>query len=112
MMEKKVNFLNYIPRPAGCIRVAAGEDGFNHLEILHEGWADRAAQKLLKKPVVTHVALERFGSFIWQQIDGKHSIYEIALMVKETFGEEAEPLYERLTAYFCMLKQKGYITLH
>lgn len=109
-MKKNQNFLDYIPRPVKCIRVVAGEDGLNHLEILHEGWADKLAQRFFKKPEVTKIKLEKIGSFIWNCIDGKRSIYEISWLVKEEFGEEAEPLYDRLVPYFRMLRDKGYVT--
>lgn len=113
-MKKKKNesqnFLDYIPKAVSCIRVVEGEDGMNHLDVLHERWADKLAQKIFKKPCVTHVSLEKFGSFIWPYIDGDHTIYEIACLVKEEFGEEAEPVYERIADYFRILKEHGYVT--
>ena len=45
-------------------------------------------------------ALADFGSFVWQQMDGSRSIYEIGQLVKVQFGEKAEPLYDRLSQYF------------
>ena len=40
-----------------------------------------------------------------------HTIYDIALLVKEEFGEDAEPLYDRLLAYFRTLQGHGFVTL-
>lgn len=108
--DKKGNFLDYVPQPARCIRVNRGEDGLNFLEICHDGWADRIIRKFCRKPPVTQIRLEKFGSLIWQLMDGKRSIYEIALVVREVFQEEAEPLFDRLVLYFRILRQKGYIT--
>jgi hypothetical protein len=51
------------------------------------------------------------GSYIFTCIDGKRSVYEIGQLVKEKYGEEAEPLYERLSVYMNNLKNVGYITL-
>jgi len=72
---------------------------------------NRIAQKCFGRPAVSHIALEQFGSFIWKQIDGVHTIYDIALLVKEEFGEDAEPLYDRLLAYFRTLQGHGFVTL-
>ncbi len=51
------------------------------------------------------------GSFIWKQIDGKKTIYEIALLVKDRYQEEAEPLYDRLIQYINILKNNKFIDL-
>ena len=42
-------------------------------------------------------------------LSGKN-IYEIGQKVKEHFGKEAEPLYERLTTFFRILAENKYIT--
>ena len=54
--------------------------------------------------------MDAFGSFIWKEIDGEQNIYEIGQKVKEHFGKEAEPLYERLTTCFRILAENKYIT--
>lgn len=63
-------------------------------------WMERVTQVLLKKPKVTRIELEEYGTFIWPLIDGKRSIYDIAQLVKEEFGEKSEPVYERVAKYF------------
>lgn len=77
--------------------------------IENKGIYNRIAQKLLKKPRVSRITLEKFGSFIWQQIDGMHSVYEISGLVSEKFGEEAEPLMERLVKYLRILQNNRFI---
>jgi len=61
--------------------------------------------------VLCQNAEKRFGSFIWKEIDGEQNIYEIGQKVKEHFGKEADPLYERLTTFFRILAENKYITL-
>ena len=51
------------------------------------------------------------GSFIWPLIDGKRTIYDIALLVKEKYGDKAEPLYNRLVQYMRNLEDYGFITI-
>lgn len=109
-MADKKNFLDFVPVAAREITVVkGGDDDLNHLEVAHKSWADWLAQKLWHRPAVTTVTLEPMGSFIWEQIDGKRSIYEIAGMVSERFGEAAEPLYGRIAAYFKTLERCGYV---
>ena len=53
--------------------------------------------------------MSRLGSFIFPLIDGKKSVYDIGQKVKAQFGEEAEPLYPRLTKYMKMLHDYGFV---
>ena len=79
------------------------------LHIRHRGLSHFIAEKFFDKPPVTHVHMEPIGSFIWRQIDGRRSVYEIGQLLHETFGEEAEPLYERLSVYMKQLENNGLI---
>lgn len=79
------------------------------LHIRHRGLSHFIAEKFFDRPPVTHVHMEPIGSFIWRQIDGQHSVYEIGQLLHETFGEEAEPLYERLSVYMKQLENNQLI---
>ena len=68
------------------------------------------AQKLFKKPKVSFVHLDANGSFVWPLIDGQRNIAEIGALVREHFGEECEPLYERLIKFFEILKSYNFIS--
>ncbi|MBQ8794112.1 MAG: PqqD family protein, partial [Clostridia bacterium] len=65
----------------------------------------------LKKPRISFIHLEEFGSFIWTVIDGKQDIIAIGKLVKEKFGDKAEPLYERLAGYIKTLHTNGFISI-
>ena len=49
------------------------------------------------------------GSFVWPLLDGEKDIVAIGVLVKEHFGEEAEPLYERLAKYFQILDSYSFV---
>lgn len=68
-------------------------------------------QKLWKKPRFSHIELEEFGSFLWQNMDGKRDVGDLADMLKAEFGEKAEPLYERVVKYINILKNNKFISL-
>ena len=75
----------------------------------HRGVFHWLAQWIFKKPKVSQVHLERFGSFLFPLIDGSHSLYDIGQEISRRFGEEAEPLYPRLARYFQTLHACGLI---
>ena len=100
MKKSKDNYLDFVPVISDKHKWEADEEGNVTIFIENKGIFNWLAQKLLKKPKVSQLHLERFGSYIFPLIDGKASIYEIGQKVGERFGDEAEPLYPRLTEYF------------
>ncbi|MBC8545704.1 PqqD family protein [Clostridiaceae bacterium NSJ-31] len=106
--KSAANYLDYIPernpeffwerRPEGVV-----------VKVPHTGFYDRLAQMLFRKPEASRITLDRFGSFVWEQVDGERSVYEIAQLVKQEYGEEAEPLYERIVTYFGILRDNRFI---
>lgn len=81
------------------------------LEIENKGIANKIAQKLFKKPKVSFIHLDEMGSFLWPLFDGKTNILDLGKLVQEKFGENANPLYERLSKYISILKSYGFIDL-
>lgn len=79
------------------------------LEVENTGIMNTIAQKVFSKPRFTKVHLDRQGSFIWPLIDGKRTVADIAALVKEEFGEAAEPLYPRIVKYFQIVESYRFV---
>lgn len=109
MKEKSENFLDYIPKHNSLMKYSINEGGHVEIAVVNRGLFNRLAQIFFKKPKVSYIELEDMGTFIWKQIDGKRSVYEIGILVKEEFGDKAEPLYERLCTYIKSLHNNEYI---
>ncbi len=104
---KKKNSENYLEKcPVHPIEIkwSSDENGIVTLDMENKGLANRIAQKLLKKPKVSHIHLDEVGSYVWPLIDGEKTIIDIGVLVKEHFGDKAEPLYERLARFFQVLE--------
>ncbi len=106
----KNNFLDRIPKVKEGLKWEKGEDEAVTIFVENKGFFNRLFQLILKKPKVTQIHLEEFGSFIWICINGNDSIYDIGRLVGERFGDKAEPLYPRLAEYMKMLADYGFIT--
>lgn len=91
------------------IKWSADKEGIVTLDIENTGFFNRVAQKFFKKPKVSHVHLDKMGSFVWPLLDGEKDIVAIGVLVKQHFGEEAEPLYERLAKYFQVLDSYSFV---
>ncbi len=107
--KQKKNYLELIPERAEGLSWEEGEDGRLTLLVENKGVFNRIAQKLLKKPVYTHVHMDQYGSFLWPLIDGKKTVMELAKLQKEAFGEAVEPLYPRIVKYFQIVESYHFI---
>ena len=110
--NKAANYLDKVP--AHSIRYRCGTDGPGRVVILrnNEGLFNRIAQRFFHKPAVSYIHLDEMGSFIWMNINGRRSVYDIAGLVEEHFGEAAEPLYNRLVRYMGTLSKCGFIVFY
>ena len=108
--KQSENFLEKIPCHQAGLNWSKDDDGSVTLEKENKGIANRIAQKLIKKPRISYIHLEKMGSFIWPLIDGNRTVLEIGELVKEHFGDDAEPLYERLSQYLKTFALHGFIT--
>ncbi len=95
---------------AAAIKWSEAADGIITLEIENKGIFNRIAQKLFSKPRISYIHLDIIGSFLWSRLNGKDNIIELGKCVEEQFGEEANPLYERLAKYLQILDSYHFIS--
>ena len=103
------NYLEKCPVISDSIAWTLENDGLVTISIENKGIFNKLAQKLLKKPKISYVHLDEFGSCVWQLIDGQRNIIKIGELFLEKFGDKANPLYERLAKYFQILDSYGFI---
>ena len=102
--KQDINYLDLIPETNQSIRWHRDLKQRIILEIENKGMFNTIAQKVFGKPRFSKVHLDEMGTFIWPEIDGAKTVQELALLVKEHFGDKAEPLYPRIVKY-CVEKQ-------
>lgn len=66
---------------------------------------------LIKKEFTFNVSLDRYSSYAWKLCDGKRTVREIGDLLKQEFGEEVEPVYERLGELLRIMETNRLITL-
>lgn len=107
--KNRENFLDYIPKRNALYDWELNKKKRVEVLVKNRGLFNRLAQLIFRKPKVSRIELDDMGSFIWQQLDGTKTIYEIGALVKGHFGEKAEPLYERLCEYIKILRNNRFI---
>jgi len=70
------------------------------------GWL----QRLLPRPEF-RVRLDPTGSFIWESLDGRRTVADVCALVRERFGQEAEPVEERTLAFIHQMASGSFIRL-
>lgn len=109
MAKKKENFVDYIPKRNALYEWELNSRNLAEVLVANRGMYNRIAQLLFKKPKISRIELDEMGSFIWQEMDGRKTVYEIGTAVKAKFGNKAEPLYERLCEYIQILHNNRFI---
>lgn len=107
--KKNDNYLDLVPVANPQNTWDEGADGSVTIHMVHRGFYAAIAQKFFHTPRVSHIQLDEYGSFLWKEIDGQRTVGDLALRMKEQFGEKAEPLYDRLVKYMQILRNNRFI---
>lgn len=108
-LKTQTNFLDIIPRKNEKYRWVVLENGIVQIQIDRNSWLDKTVRLFFKTPAMMKIDLDRYGSYIWQEIDGTKNFDSISERFKEKFGDEVEPLYSRLGSYANILRNNNFI---
>jgi hypothetical protein len=103
------NYLDFVPAHSENIEWKQVDNGMVQLILHRTGFFNRVSQKLFGAPKLSYIDLDELGSYVWQQIDGQKTVYEIGVLVKDHFGESAGPVFERLVKYMKLLSNNHFI---
>jgi hypothetical protein len=70
-------------------------------------WFERRTRT---KPFKVH--LDDVGTFVWQRCDGETRVAEIAVGLREEFGERIEPAEDRLVQFLTNLVQGRFVSVN
>jgi hypothetical protein len=63
-----------------------------------------------RKPTDITIKLEKFGSAAWLLMDGKRNMQEISDLLAERFGDEIQPVNERMSKYLSLLYNQKHVS--
>lgn len=109
-MKKEKNYLDYIPVRNNEYKWVIADEGVVEVHVVNKGIFNKIAQILLKKPEISRIKLDKYGSIVWKAIDDNKNIGEIAEEVKIYLEDDNEKVfYERLVKFFYILKENKFI---
>jgi hypothetical protein len=63
-----------------------------------------------RKPTDITIKLEKFGSAAWLAMDGKRNMQEIFDILASQFGDEIQPVNERMSKYLSLLYSQKHVS--
>jgi len=85
------------------------EDGFVEIDMENKGFFNAVAQKFFKRPRVSHIALDKYGTVVWLALDGKNCVNEVFAKMNSEFPEEKEKMLNRMVHFLSTLEMQGFI---
>ena len=106
--EEKINLLDLIP----VRNIEWVQNEKNLVVLLKPKFTSRLFAKYIlprMKSPNYKINLDLYGSTVWNNCDGKNTITEIGKRLRKEFGEEVEPVYERLAFFIKTLEKNKFI---
>ena len=115
MAKKKLkiskNYFDGVPRRQEDRPWRVKEDGIVEIDMENKGFYHFIAQKFFRKPRVSHISLDRYGSVVWQSIDGKNTVLDVIHIMEKEFPGETDRMLDRVVTYLATLQRSGFITM-
>lgn len=73
--KKSKNYLDYIPVKNPEVEYETDENGKVTVYIEWKGFYHKIAQKFFRRPRVSDVRMDAYGSFVWLAIDGAKDVH-------------------------------------
>ena len=114
-MEKKkkisANYFENIPVRREDRPWRLKEDGMVEVDMENKGFYHSIAQKFFNKPRVSHITLDKYGSVVWQSIDGVNTVMDIIHIMEGRFPKEKERMLDRVVTYMATLQNNHFISM-
>ena len=87
------------------------DDGMVEIDMENKGFYHSIAQKFFNKPRISHISLDKYGSVVWQSIDGKNNVMDIIRIMESTFPKEKDRMMDRVVTYMATLQSNSFISI-
>ncbi len=105
------NYMDKIPVRDADHAWRITEDGMVEVDMENKGFYHTLAQKLFKKPRVSHIALDKYGSVVWKSMDGENTVADIVRIMEEEFPDETDRMLDRVVTFTAILGNNKFIKM-
>ncbi len=85
------------------------DDGLVEVDMENRGFFNAVAQKFFKRPKVSHISFDKYGSTLWLALDGKATVNDVLSKMKNAFPEESEKMLNRVVHFLNTLEIHKFI---
>ena len=109
---KKVskNYMDSRFVPSQEISFDRDENNMVVVAVTHRGPFNWLAQKCFKSPRVSYITLDKYGTALWDCLDGKHTVFDIVNSMKASFPGEEDRMLDRVVTFLHTLQVAHYIS--
>lgn len=85
------------------------DEGIVEIDMENRGLFNAIAQKFFKRPRISHIALDKYGSVLWLSMDGKNTVNDLLKNMEEAFPAEKDKMLNRLVQFLTTLELHSFI---
>lgn len=85
------------------------DEGIVEIDMENRGLFNAIAQKFFKRPRVSHIALDKYGSVLWLGLDGENTVNDLLELMQKAFPEEKDKMLNRLVQFLTTLEVHSFI---
>lgn len=105
------NYLDEVPVRAKNRPWIEDENGRIVIDVENKGLANKIAQTFFKKPRVSHISLDAYGTVVWKHMDGVRTVGQIVDVMKQHFPGEEERMLDRVVTFLATLQTHKFIDM-
>lgn len=109
MGKKAFNLLEMAPVLKEKIQLVREKEKYLAL-VPRSSWLERLSVRFLKQPLEIRVELDSLGNTVLQHCNGTYTVQQIADLLCERFGKDAEPALPRLVKFLQIVELNGWIS--
>lgn len=95
--------------PAPGLHWEQRKDGMIVLDMVNKGLFHKIAQKFFRKPKVSHIALDKYGTKLWLALDGQRTVYHVVTAMEQAFPDETDRMLDRVVSFLRTLQIHHFI---
>ena len=103
------NYMEYIFTRSNEITWSENDSFCIVLDVENKGFFNRFAQRFFKKPKISHITLDNYGSCVWKLNEKKNTVFDVVNSMKSNFPDEKDKMLNRVIAFLYTLQVNKYI---
>lgn len=90
--KNKENYLDFVPVKNPEVEFEVNDEGRVTVQIEWKGFYHKIAQRFFRRPRVSDIKLDDYGSFVWNAIDGKKDVHQLSKDLEGNYAKMEKPL--------------------